>query len=981
MLKTKSNIWIIVITLQLLITGLCISGCRNDESIITQNETTPVLFPTPTQVALPIFEPGKCKVKINTPYEHQCGTLTVLEDRGKPDGRVVNLPVVIFKSSNPNPAPDPLIYLPEGGGYSQLHNYDVLLEKFGEAALEKRDFIIFNQRGSELTMPHIFCADYDEFIWDTYQTGWSLLEFNLAVMSFWHTCYDSQTGRDLNLNMYTSADNAADANDLRLALGYSEANYYARSYGTRIGLNLIRDYPEDVRSLLLDSVYPPQVSYYGEHAQNAAQAFKALFETCANDAYCSQRYPNLEAVFYQTIDQLNLHPVRITFQRGPVLVTGNNFMEAIYSNLTSLDNIGHIPQMIYDAADNDFIALEPAILQNLKEPYRNLALFLTAQCREEIPFESYDSIIAQANGVPSQVTSVFGESYADFHYDFCDVWKVKASDPVENQAVHSGVPTLILAGQLDPISPPSWANQTAETLENAHYYEFPGQGHGVLGSNSCGLEISTSFLDDPTREPNTDCLLNPTLPDFDLHQAVPRFEPSGCYFNLTSSSYQTECGYLVVPEDRANPDGPTVKIHVVIFKSNNVNAAPDPVIYVAGGGGGNHLDTYDYYLENGGYQILRNRDYIMYNQRGAMYSHPALTCQGYSTLHRTLIQQPFTQKERDNRVNQFLLDCQEDLLNRGINLEHYSTATHAADLNDLRTTLGYEQVNLYGTSYGTVVILETMRDSPEGVRSAIIDSVYPPQINFYVDLPHNALRAFNAIFEDCAADPDCNAKYPDLEATFYQVVDELNADPILVGTIWVNGGDFMNAVFQALYKEYAIPEIPKWIDQASHGEHSGLLWYYQQSFDSEYGDLLALGAHYSILCRDEAPFNFAKDAARIAERLPPQIQDWWGWPHSDIKLCRSWQAGVADPIENQAVVSDIPTLILAGRYDPITPPAWGMLAAETLSHSTFFEFPALGHGVMRANDCAQEIGNQFLNDPNAELDGSCLAELSPPDFK
>ena len=101
-------------------------------------------------------------------------------------------------------------------------------------------------------------------------------------------------------------------------------------------------------------------------------------------------------------------------------------MEAIYSNLTNIENIELIPQMIYDAADNDFIALEPTILQNLNAPYKNLALFFTAQCREEIPFEPYDQVIAQTNGVPPQVSNVFGEIYADFHYDFCDVWKVKS---------------------------------------------------------------------------------------------------------------------------------------------------------------------------------------------------------------------------------------------------------------------------------------------------------------------------------------------------------------------------------------------------------------------------------------------------------------------------------------------------------------------------------------------------------------------------
>lgn len=105
-----------------------------------------------------------------------------------------------------------------------------------------------------------------------------------------------------------------------------------------------------------------------------------------------------------------------------------------------------------------------------------------------------------------------------------------------------------------------------------------------------------------------------------------------------------------------------------------------------------------------------------------------------------------------------------------------------------------------------------------------------------------------------------------------------------------------------------------------------------------------------------------------------------GWPHSGLAICEAWDVGVADPIENQPVSSDVPTLIFAGRYDPITPPAWGSLAAETLSHSYFYEFPAIGHGVVRANECALEIGLQFLADPLLEPDSACLAELTSPDF-
>jgi pimeloyl-ACP methyl ester carboxylesterase len=522
----------------------------------------------------------------------------------------------------------------------------------------------------------------------------------------------------------------------------------------------------------------------------------------------------------------------------------------------------------------------------------------------------------------------------------------------------------------------------AETLENGHFYEIPGAGHGMLAANPCALSLSLSFLDDPGQAPDSACLADLPPLDFEVKLPVPRFEPSGCYFDYTPGTHHVECGYLVVPEDRSQPDGPTVKLHVAIFKTKGGKAEPDPVIYVAGGGGGNHLDNYRLYLEKGGTQILRNRDYVMYNQRGTRYNHPELGCPGFADLMRRQANQGLPQEERVAQAVAFFADCYAGLLAEGINPLPYGSDDNAADLNDLRLALGYDQVNLYGTSYGTRVILGVLRDYPEGVRSAIIDSVYPPQVSLYVEYPHNAQRAFETIFDDCAADPDCRAQYPDLRETFYRLAAELNADPVYVGSLWVNGSDFMGAIYSALYEASAIPKIPKWIEQASHGDHSGLLWFYQRSLINDNADrFIAHGVHYTLLCQEEAPFSDPAQALALASELQPVVQEAMGWPDPDLAICKAWQVGAADPIENEAVRSEVPTLIFAGRYDPITPPVWGRLAAETLDHSYFFEFPHVGHGIMRADKCGLEIGLQFLADPWVEPDSTCLDALPPPEFE
>ena len=88
-------------------------------------------------------------------------------------------------------------------------------------------------------------------------------------------------------------------------------------------------------------------------------------------------------------------------------------------------------------------------------------------------------------------------------------------------------------------------------------------------------------------------------------------------------------------------------------------------------------------------------------------------------------------------------------------------------------------------------------------------------------------------------------------------------------------------------------------------------------------------------------------------------------------ICENWPVEKADPAVRQPVISDIPTLILAGEFDPVTPPEYGQMVAEHLSNSNFFEFPTIGHSVAVANECARSIAAAFLENPNTRPDASC----------
>jgi pimeloyl-ACP methyl ester carboxylesterase len=127
-----------------------------------------------------------------------------------------------------------------------------------------------------------------------------------------------------------------------------------------------------------------------------------------------------------------------------------------------------------------------------------------------------------------------------------------------------------------------------------------------------------------------------------------------------------------------------------------------------------------------------------------------------------LLENGLASAESDVAVEQAFSHCHDRLIAEGVDLSAYNSSTSAADVNDLRLVLGYNQLNLYAVSYGTRLALTILRDDPQAIRSAVLDSAYPLEVNLYTSLAANAERSFNVLFDRCAADSACNLSYPDL---------------------------------------------------------------------------------------------------------------------------------------------------------------------------------------------------------------------------
>ncbi|MEM7336234.1 MAG: alpha/beta fold hydrolase [Chloroflexota bacterium] len=485
--------------------------------------------------------------------------------------------------------------------------------------------------------------------------------------------------------------------------------------------------------------------------------------------------------------------------------------------------------------------------------------------------------------------------------------------------------------------------------------------------------------EEPTEEPTPTAIPAPT------YTAV--FEDAACEFDPLPG-FDPECGFLIVPEDRGQPDGNQVRLHVAIFRSESSNPAPDPVIYLEGGPGGDALERLQFVFEDDFAPFLADRDLILFDQRGTGYSEPGLSCQEITDLTLDTLDENFSDEEGTALSLEALDACQQRLQAEGINLNAYNTVANAADVNDLRLALGIDQWNLYGISYGTRLALITMRDHPEGVRSVILDSAFPPQVNLSTDLITNSERAFDTLFAGCEASTDCATAYPDLESRFFTLVDSLEANPAKISVsdffkgdrydALVDGDALYSVIFQGLYSDEIIPLLPKLITDVESGNFTLLELLISNDISTQ--DWFSIGMYFSVICHDEVSFE-TLDEVEASIAAVPELAQFFEDTDANFEICALWQSGEGEAAEDLPVMSDIPTLVMAGEYDPITPPSWGELAAETLSNSIYFEYPGVGHAASTSGECPLSMTLAFLNDPTAPLNGSCIETMGAPEFQ
>jgi pimeloyl-ACP methyl ester carboxylesterase len=465
------------------------------------------------------------------------------------------------------------------------------------------------------------------------------------------------------------------------------------------------------------------------------------------------------------------------------------------------------------------------------------------------------------------------------------------------------------------------------------------------------------------------------------------FKISPCEYEIPANMVEgvdIQCGFVDVPEDYANPAGPAIELAVAVIKSKQATPEADPLIMEQGGPGGSTIDTF---LKQFTYddRLRANRDIILLEQRGTLNSIPHLMCTELDQLTLDTLEKDLSQEELAQLNLEAIDKCHARLEQGGIDLSAFDSLENATDIESLRIAMGYDQVNLYGVSYGTLLALHYMHLFPDHLRSVILDGVLPPQTNFLLQTTYTIDQSLKKLFASCLADADCNREYPELEQTFFDLVKKLNDTPAIVplkdpdtGKIYqslIDGDSFLNGVAQMLYATSIIPALPRVIYEARDGRFD----FFARIMELIVFDhTLAYGMYYSVLCAEDADFS---PSEQNLSGVDPTVQEvLQRGPEDFLNTCKIWNVTPLGPAVDAPVSSNIPTLLLSGAFDPVTPPDYAQTVANTLGTKYLVTFPAGGHGQAFEGECQDQIILNFLENPAKPPDTSCVQSMGGPDF-
>jgi len=472
------------------------------------------------------FSQTPCWFSTNPEWSRiDCGTLLVPENYDDPNSRAVELPVVVVYPYELASDKFPLVFAGGGGPGNALSIASEGLYEFGESAWYSvfystvnsgRKLVLIDNRGVGQSKPNLNCPEVET-------SSIIALDKNLddvASLQLYgdslRACKERLEAEGVDLSQYQIENAAHDLEALRIALGEEKINVLGVSYGSRVALVYEKTYPDSVRALVLDGVYPPWVKSFEEMARQNEDSIQGLFRACNANTQCAKRFGLLlEAEFQDALDRLSESPVQLTItspvnlkpirvQLTPQLLVG-----VIWGAMYYEWEYARLPLVVKSVinGNTDMIAelVRLYLVNTLTIESLDEGAYASYTCFDEVPFANFSAINEQLSELYYQ--AYLNSEYVAAEQEMCRIWQVPSASPDFKERHEVKAPTLLLSGQLDPATPPVWADEVSRQSRKAWSKTWLNLGHNVLSSADCADELAARFLDSPEAVPfDLDCV-------------------------------------------------------------------------------------------------------------------------------------------------------------------------------------------------------------------------------------------------------------------------------------------------------------------------------------------------------------------------------------------------------------------------------------------------------------------------------------------
>ena len=416
-------------------------------------------------------------------HEALCGTLVRPLDAALEGGVKIELHYAVLPALARNKKSDPVFFLAGGPGQSAIGlagTVSRLLSRFGQ----RRDIVLVDQRGTGRSAA-LDCGDEPPArpLSDQLDPQRQLQRARECLRKL-------QALPHGDLRHYGTTAAMADLDDVRQALGAERINLVGVSYGTRAALEYLRLYPQQVRRVVLDGVAPPDMALPEASAPDAQAAFDALLQSCAQDAACGSRHPELRKA-WQTLLASSPRTVTVahplTGRDETLLLTRDMLLGMVRASLYAPTTASALPAALDAAAQGRFaplLGLASALAPARRQAALAQGMHFSVVCTEDLRGAAAPMLAAD-----------FGEGLAPLYREVCAFWPRGELAAGFRQVPPAPVATLLLSGGIDPATPPRHAERVAQALgAKARHAVVPNAGHGLLAL-PCVRDAVFRFVD------------------------------------------------------------------------------------------------------------------------------------------------------------------------------------------------------------------------------------------------------------------------------------------------------------------------------------------------------------------------------------------------------------------------------------------------------------------------------------------------------